>query len=662
MLRETGRFSWVVALALLTVMVFVGLVVAPAFTIAPASPAGAPGVHSGASGVHTAAVPAATLPTTVTVTLLTPAAPSSSVPFPVQFNTTIQNGNTNNSNTWVWLTATNLNHTATTFKVSFNGTVPGPVTNVTDQLTGYTYQTFTWGLTNVSNYTAVGCTNAWCGNLYAPGNIVALNVTVEENGVSFGGSNVTSTTTFDVTIVAHSTSVVITQAAVGLITATPYDAVVSTTVAQGNISNATTSVWFTLVDTLSSATLETWSLNDTVNQPLVAASYTNDSSTGTGYVSYTWNITVPMQIAGVNIPYQISDLTFWIQENGASWGGTSTSASSSIDTVFSSNVSTAAIHYTTSPPAVYSPIPFSLNFTIAVTSVPINVNDVAISVDVVDITQAVLCGPIPVPTVNLTTTYTVAINATTLAGPMANTACNFAADQIGFTATVVVTGAFAPWYSTNSSAAATVSTFLLGIEPTNASFLSPTSSYLGLGNITFVVSASGQFITGVTLQILSGTTIVLNSVLLGTTGVPGQYNPVQWDPAAGGTYTTALVLSNSYGAPTYINGTLTLVVSGVTKTTTTFYNQTAFGGLSPKEAGTILLVVGLIIGMLVALLVAASVQRSKTAPAAPQAWTGESKTTTTTTPEATNTCSVCGQSFPTAEELQAHSKAEHGMN
>ena len=658
MLRETGRFSWIVGLGLLTLMVFVGLVIAPAITFAAASPGSASPSHAGASGLHTSAV----LPTTVTTTLLTLTA--SSVPFNVQFNTTIQNGNTNNSTTWVWLTFTNLNDTAITNTISFNGTVPGPVATVTDALTGYTYQTFTWGLTNVSQYTTPGACGGdpWCGADYAPGNIVALNITVEENGAldGFGGSNITSFTSINVTVLPHTTSIVASQATVGLITATPYDAIVTTTVAQGNITNATTSAWFTLDNTLTGGRLATYSLNDTVNEALVNASYTNDSATATGYLTYVWNVTIGPTIGGNPIPYQIANLTFSITVDGTSWGGTVASGSSSIATVFSTNVTTASIHYTTFPPAVYSPIPFNLTYSIAVTGVPINVATVTMAVDVIDITQAVSCGWLSIPTVNSVSSYTFGVNATNLAGAMANPGCNFAADVIGFTTFLNVTGTFPPWLATNSSQTATVSAYLLGIVPTTAALLSPTSTTLGLGNVTFVVGVTGQFITGVTLKVLLGTTVVLNSALLGSATYPGQYNPVTWSPAAAGSYTTSIVLSNSYGAPTYVNGTLTLVSSGVVQTTTTWYNQTAFGGLSPQVAGTILLVVGLIVGMLVALLVAASVARSKTPPAAPQAWTGESKPGAT--PGGANTCSVCGQSFATAEELQAHSKSEHGVN
>ncbi|MGC2204768.1 MAG: hypothetical protein WA719_02435 [Thermoplasmata archaeon] len=654
-----------VGLGLLTVMVVIGLAIAPALTLAPASSSGGVGSASGAAALHADG----TLPTSVATSLATPTT-DVSVPFPLQVTTTITNGDTNNSTTSMWLTVENTNSSELTSVLSFNGTVPGPVANVTDQLTGYTYQTFTWGLTNVSGFTvnqgAYTCgADPWCGTLYAPGNVLNITVYVVENGASFGGTTVTSVTSFSITVLPHTTSIAISEAALPLFVPTPYDAVVTTTIAQGNITNATTSAWFTLVDTLSGSTLQTWSLNNTV----VAADVTtsNDTANGTGYWAYTWNVTV----GGFAIPYQVSALTFYIEEDGTTEGGTAAADSSAVSAVFATNVTTASIYYTSAPPSIYSSIPFSLSLNISLGktatsdpgfTVPVSTATTSLAVNVVDITAGAACGWFSVPVVNGQSSYSFGVNQTTLSGSLNNTACNLAADTIGFTAYVNVTGTFAPLDSTNSTAASTVSTNLLltGVpgEATNATLLSPGSTTLGLGNVTFVVSATGQFISSVKLQVLLGTTIVLNSVLLAAPAWPGQYQPVTWSPAAAGAYTTSIQVVNAYGAPTYVNSSLTIVNTGVTKTTTTYYNQTAFGGLSPQVAGTILLVVGLIIGMIVALLVAASVQRSKAPQAAPQAWSGDSKTTT----PGANTCSVCGQSFPSAEELQAHAKAEHGMN
>jgi len=57
--------------------------------------------------------------------------------------------------------------------------------------------------------------------------------------------------------------------------------------------------------------------------------------------------------------------------------------------------------------------------------------------------------------------------------------------------------------------------------------------------------------------------------------------------------------------------------------------------------------------MIVAFLLGRAV--TSRAPAQPaQAWSG-------TTAPAANTCSTCGRSFATPEELAAHAKSEHGM-
>jgi hypothetical protein len=126
-----------------------------------------------------------------------------------------------------------------------------------------------------------------------------------------------------------------------------------------------------------------------------------------------------------------------------------------------------------------------------------------------------------------------------------------------------------------------------------------------------------------------------------------------WLEATPGLYPYTLSVFTAFG--TY-NSSGSIAVSASTpvyNNQTSWSNTTFIPGLSSGAAGTILLVVGLIVGMIVAMVVGRLVWGGPKPAGPAQPWSAK--------PAAANTCSVCGQSFGTPEELAAHSKAEHGM-
>jgi hypothetical protein len=300
----------------------------------------------------------------------------------------------------------------------------------------------------------------------------------------------------------------------------------------------------------------------------------------------------------------------------------------------------------------YTQLPVTAHFNVTVSGATISPTNLSVYVLVEDVSAKVFCSSwslnSSVPGSGTTAPFSYVINASNLAPALANAKCNLLADTAGFVAVANVT-------ATNQSSAE-ITAFLLGLEPTTSGFLSPSGTTFGTGNITFVAYASGQFISGVTLDIVTGGTIVFHQVLLASANYTNQFIPVVWTAAAAGTYTASLVLANNYGAPVYNNISLTITSPGSTTITTrSWNNSTLIPGISGPIAGTLLLVVGMIVGMIAALAVGRWMMAPKQAPA-PQAWSG-----TQPGAKAPNTCPTCGASFPTAEELAAHSKSEHGM-
>jgi len=209
----------------------------------------------------------------------------------------------------------------------------------------------------------------------------------------------------------------------------------------------------------------------------------------------------------------------------------------------------------------------------------------------------------------------------------------------------------------NASANAVANTSLI-FAPLSATLVSPNGG-VGVGNATFVATYVAQYLSSVRLLIWNpAKTSVLENASLqwASTSVPAS---VTWYAPAAGLYPYSLTVTTLYG--TFVQaGNVTVLQNGggtVFYNSTVYHNSTILAGLKGPEAGTLLLVVGLIIGMIVALAVASAMRRDQ--PTAAQPWQGGQQGQTTPAP---NTCSVCGKSFGSADELAGHMKAEHGMS
>jgi hypothetical protein len=185
--------------------------------------------------------------------------------------------------------------------------------------------------------------------------------------------------------------------------------------------------------------------------------------------------------------------------------------------------------------------------------------------------------------------------------------------------------------------------------------------------VTVSVTYAGSFVASVLLNIYSPTGALVFSQSFGASG-----DNATWVVTSPGTYTATIIVGTAYQAPSYFNATLTVnKEQRIYVNSTSYSNSTLIPGLSAAAAGTLLLVVGLLIGMVVAFLLGRAVWGGRQNPQSPQPWENQAAAggagaaggaaAGSTAAGGTNVCSVCGKSFATPEELQAHAKSEHGM-
>jgi hypothetical protein len=191
-----------------------------------------------------------------------------------------------------------------------------------------------------------------------------------------------------------------------------------------------------------------------------------------------------------------------------------------------------------------------------------------------------------------------------------------------------------------------------------------------VGNITITANYTAQFVTNAVVNVfapatLSGgaATLVFTASYLHNVSNDNAISHV-WFAGTAASYFVSFVVTLDY-ENAYVNGTIAVLPAtptggGVIYQNSTVYKNVTGGttpagffGLSPAASGTVFLLVGLIVGILAGLVAARLVMSS--GPAKPaQPWTEKKE-------ETSNTCSVCGKSFGSADELAAHSKSEHGM-
>lgn len=457
----------------------------------------------------------------------------------------------------------------------------------------------------------------------------------------------------------------------------------------GNVTNATTNMWVTLVDMTASTLIATFTLNGTVNASTANGAggpVTSGTSGGVPWSTANFATALNQTTLGCGVA-NCSDMltyddeynvTWWVNQNDTSDGGSVSNTWIAGLFVYVSHITTSTLSVTPIN-ARYNALPLQVNFTVAVLQDGVYANnsiDSATTVLNVQITDAITSGvqsSWDVPVVTGQSAYSFWIDDTNLSCPGIDPTCQSITDPyyVTVTATVDLTGA--PFYGTPAgpvSAGLTTPTGFLTFAfitvPVTLTPLAPATSTVALGNVTFSSTYSGQYILSANVTVFSSTNaklpIFYANMLKTASGTPVT---AVWAPAAPGAYPISFALTTIYGntlngTTIYKNSTLTVASVGggvVYFNTTTWHNGTGILGLSAPVGGVILLLVGLIIGLIVAFLLGRAVwSRPAAEPAQPWA----SSTTTTTTTGA-NTCSACGKSFDTPEELAAHAKSEHGM-
>lgn len=270
------------------------------------------------------------------------------------------------------------------------------------------------------------------------------------------------------------------------------------------------------------------------------------------------------------------------------------------------------------------------------------------------------------------TSYSLELTSSGLAGcTQANCTTTFGSmnDTYAFSLWPSINGtAYRGIYTVNGTlfAPLAVSAFIL-YAPT-FSVSAPAATVI-LGNVNITTNYTAQFLVTAevyvyTVPTLQGVAPVLlySASALKPTGTTGAVTNV-WYEGTPGSYEVSFVAYLTYET-VYINGTVTVETTpsgGVVYQNTTIYNNVTGGstpagffGLGPAVSGTLFLLIGLIVGILAGLVAARMVMSSAQAKP-PQQWSEKKEE------ETSNTCSVCGKSFGSADELAAHSKSEHGM-
>jgi hypothetical protein len=192
---------------------------------------------------------------------------------------------------------------------------------------------------------------------------------------------------------------------------------------------------------------------------------------------------------------------------------------------------------------------------------------------------------------------------------------------------------------------------------------------ISTGNVSIVVSYSGDFVSGATVDIYLGTSTgqLVYSAGVAQAGIGPHVGSAaaDWRPTLPGTYTAVVNLSGPYGY-SLTSFPLTVVPAGtnVYVNTSSYHNSSLIGGLSAGASATLFLVIGLIVGMVVALLLARMVWGGTPSTKPPEPWAAKpaEKTPPDQANLKANECPVCHQQFGSAAELAEHQKKDHGSS
>ena len=450
-------------------------------------------------------------------------------------------------------------------------------------------------------------------------------------------------------------------------------------VTHGNITNTTTHLWVTIFDNTTSTFVTAFSLNVSVNTSVTNGAggpVASNETQSPPWSTAAWTTALDQTTLGCTVANCSDKLTYYdqynvtvgVSQNDVSDGGSLATGSASVLFVYVSHVTTSILSVTPIS-SRYNTLPLEVDFTVGVMQDAAWANSTMTTATTVltVVIQDSLTGYVQstwnVPVVNGQSAYSIWIDDKNLSCPAIDPTCQSITDPYYVTVSAVTNLTGTLYESTASASSSPLSTpdgfvtFAFLTVPVTLTPLSPLSSTIPLGNVTFSAAYSGQFILIANVTVfsptVSGLAIFYANMLKSASGTPAAE---VWTPASPGAYPISYALVTIYGLTIYKNSTLTVQSVGgghVYSNTTVWHNGTGVLGLSAAVGGTTLLLVGLIVGMIVAFLLGRAV--TSRAPAQPaQAWSG------TTTPAA-NTCSTCGRSFATPEELAAHAKSEHGM-
>ncbi len=334
----------------------------------------------------------------------------------------------------------------------------------------------------------------------------------------------------------------------------------------------------------------------------------------------------------------------------------------------SGNITNVSVSVITSLPT-FSVLPLGpvpLSFNISVTNATISPQNVTLWANVTDATTGAICTQLNLSSLvqapnGTNATYSFNLTMQNVGNLTLDAiACpTIAQDNVEIVVGAWVNGTGAPWNGTyaahdSNATSTTPGTALVFALPTNSlNFATSATAY------TYSLSANytGQYVGRVQLTIYSAAivrgnrSVVLSASLIRTGGLP---TVVSWYEPKGGNYPYMLQLFTPYANAT-TSGFLSLTnVTPVYYNSTTYHNQSFLGPLGPAGGGAVLLLVGFVVGAVVAFIAARMTGAPKATP--PDPWKPKSEGAA-----APNTCSLCGKSFDTPEELTAHSKSEHGV-
>lgn len=632
----------------------------------------------------------------------------------VQFTTNTSWGYTSNATMDLTLVIQDATTGTVLGSISFNGTVntttlttagiylsSASVFNGT--LSGTVYTAATWQVTlNETNLAAAGftCINPSCSTAsFASGEEVNLSVLVLDLGSSAGGYDYAANTVamaglglevgiLGTTIIDGSVTALpgpyqglpftwtgtlwISWAASDLNTLAPGSA---TDTSPGNLSIAGTE--FELLPAGSATPFATLSASNSVNttnaygvslMPVANATYQVNLTSPSliivpyNYTEYDVSVTLNSSLSGWTstlVPYIPMYLNTTIDANGnasGSWGVASTVSSSIIlPTTFTNDPTTLSVAITNKIPAYVPSLPFTVNYTLTVTNAPIDPTTTTLYVQLIDLVSGAVRSNTSVTPANGQTSYQFVVDSSTLAC-ITPSCTELPAHSYEVLITASVNGILGTTNGTLATATDSSPSFFVVAAPVSIALVSPSpGTSVPVGTVTVSVAYSGSYITTANITIKNSGGLTVFTHLMIETGT-GYFPPnATWFASSPGTYTYSIIVETVYApALHYSNGT----ISVYSQSKAVYHNASTIPGLSGAAAGTLLLLVGLIIGMIVAFVLGRAVWGGKAATSPPQAWEAKSGETP---PAATNTCSVCGKSFSTPEELAAHGKAEHGM-